>query len=225
MVSGEEDETVRRLARHWRLGALALALAAWGCGDSAEENLDASSREGRVEAVRALGKRRSDAAAEKLASMVNHEDEETAVEAVRALGRMRRPSASRVLRKVVSENRRPKIRRDAAVELGYQRETQEAAEVLRRVLRTDPDPRVRGAAATGLANLKSLADVPLLVEVAETEDDAMVQGRAVGAVERMIGVRFGYDSKASVEERRQAVARMRAVAIRAAAVLQERERR
>ncbi len=38
-------------------------------------------------------------------------------------------------------------------------------------------------------------DLPLLVQVAEEDGDVGVQARAVGAVERMVDLKFGYDAE------------------------------
>jgi len=205
----------------WRAGLLGLAaalgLAAVGCGDSASLTGEPGDV---VEGLRQLGDHERDEVVEKVADMVKHQDEMVSAEAVRALGRMQATRASEVLRKVVGEDKRGVVRQEAVIQLGRRNDAQ-ALPVLRQTVKTDPDPRVRGAAATSVARMGSLPDVGLLMDVAETDDDVLVQTRAVGAIERLVGLKFRYDSKASPEERRKVLERMRSIAATAASSLQE----
>ena len=211
------------MSRHARLvAAVVLAMGGlWvaGCGDSTDK-LKSDDSATCVQGLRELAKSSRDEAVQKVAETVGHRDEVVAAEAVRALGQIRRPRAAEALKQVASAERRGVVRQEAVIQLG-RRPDANSLEVLRQVVETDPDPRVRAAAATSLARLGSLTDVPLLVKVAENDDDLVVQSRAVGAVESLSGLKFGYDSKAPVDERKRALERMRGVAATAAAVLIE----
>jgi HEAT repeat protein len=191
-----------------------------GCQDPADK-ANSSDAVKAMEGLRELAKRGGDADVARIAEAVGHQDTMVASEAVRSLGSMRQAKAAEALKRVASTERRPEVREEAVLQLGRQTEGDPLV-LLRRVVRSDPDPRVRAAAATSLGHMKSLADVPLLVEVAETDADPMVQARAVGAIERMIGLKFGYEAKDPPEERAKAVARVRSIAPTAAATLQQR---
>jgi HEAT repeat protein len=211
------------------MAACAAALmAVWpaGCRDP---NADLNSPDSEVcrEALRECAKSDADGVVERVAEVVAHDDTMVAVEAVRALGSMRTARAVEILGEVASGGRdkRNAIRQEAVIQLGRQQEA-EVLEVLRKVVKVDPDPRVRAAAVTSIAWQRSLKDVPLLVEVAETETDRVVQTRAVRAVEQLVSLGFGYDPASSAEERKKAIERMRRKALTAArSVYEWRERR
>jgi len=206
------------------LGTLLVAglaiFGAAGCSDPTSKLSDANSDEV-IKGLRQCAKSDSDEVAEKVAQIVNHQDEMVAAEAVRSLGDMRRSAkVLPVLRQVAAQDKRGAVRQEAVVQLGKQK-APEALDTLRSVVKADPDPRVRAAAATSLSRQRSLPDVALLVEIAENEQDPMVQSRAVGAVERLIGLKFGYDPTAPLAERKKALQRMRSIALTAAASLQQ----
>jgi len=217
-----------------KAAALVAACGAWvtlalaGCSDPSD-NLDTSDREACIEALRQCAAGASDEVIDRVAEIAGHDDTLLAAEAVRALGRMRVPRAVDVLCEVASgaRGRRDAIRQEAVTQLGRQ-ESPKALAVLRQVVKMDPDPRVRVAAITSLAWQRSLEDVPLLVQVAETESDPVVQARAVGAVEGLVSLKFGYEPSAPPEERQEALRRMRSLALTAArsvrAWREERER-
>jgi len=195
---------------------LALAAAATaGCSEPAEQ-LASPDQAVIIEALRACRNETRDEVAEKVARVVARPDTRVASEAVRSLGRMRSRRAVRALAHIAggARERRSTIRREAVVQLGRRREDPEAAAAIRQAVQTDPDPHVRAAAATGLGWRRSPAEVPLLVEVAESDADPMVQACAVSAVERVVGLRFRYDPHASPDARRRVLARIREMAMR-----------
>ncbi len=204
-----------------------VAAVAWlilaGCSDPTG-GLDSGDPKETIDALRACAENADEEVAERVAEVVSHEDTMVAAEAVRSLGRMRHRAAVEALTQVASgqKDRRTPLRQEAVIQLGRQRQAkEEVLPVLREILQRDPDPRVRGAAAVSLSKQKSLHDVALLMEVAENETDRVVQAQAVGAVERMVGLRFGYDPSASKAERDVALGRMRRFAIRAAAGVEQ----
>jgi len=211
------------------MAACAAALmAVWSAGCS-DPSADLNSPDSDVcrEALRECAKSNADGVVDRVAEVVAHDDTMVAVEAVRTLGSMRTARAVGILGEVASgaRDKRNAIRQEAVIQLGRQQEP-EVLEVLRKVVKVDPDPRVRAAAVTSIAWQRSLKDVPLLVEVAETETDRVVQARAVRAVEQLISLRFGYDPASSSEERKKAIGRMRRKALTAAREVYEwRERR
>jgi hypothetical protein len=87
------------------------------------------------------------------------------------------------------------------------------------MVQSDQTPDVRAEAAASLGNVGSVADVDVLVgavESASAPEDLPVESRAMGAIERLVGVTFYYDPKAPPAERRKAIDRMRMVAKAAA---------
>jgi len=212
------------MRKSWALTIVLCGGIFWlaGCQDPADK-VNSSDPSQRIEAVRALSKRATDEDIDRVAKVAATDDAVVADEAVRGLGSIRRPKSVEALRKVAANDRRTEIREEAILQLGRVKDAG-GLEMLRQTLRTDPDSRVRAAAATSLARVRSLPDVALLMEVADADEDLMVQSRCVGAVEQMIGMKFGYESHASPEERRKAMDRMRAVAMKAAANLIETDR-
>ncbi len=143
-----------------------------------------------------------------LTEAATHEDLATAVEAVRGLGRMRSPTATTALVQTARKEMRPAVRMEAVVALGY-REDEGAVRQLREMVEAEPDPAVRGAASAGLGRAGEYEDAMLLLAQVQRETDRAAQAREVGALERLVGARFGYDPKASPEERREAIERMK----------------
>jgi HEAT repeat protein len=189
----------------------------YGCRDSAQ-GLEAPDAKDRRKALTALAKEDSESAAEKVSKMVAHEDLATAGDAVWALGRMTNPRATEVIRQVALRDARPTIRREAAVAMG-QRPSEASVKILRQMVQSDQTPDVRAEAAASLGNVGSVADVDVLVgavESASAPEDLPVESRAMGAIERLVGVTFYYDPKAPPAERRKAIDRMRMVAKAAA---------
>lgn len=218
---------VRRDARTLSCVAAVAWLALAGCSDPSAD-LDSGDANETIKALRACAEDADEETAKRVADVVSHEDTMVAAEAVRSLGRMRQGVAVEALKQVASgqKDRRTPLRQEAVIQLGRQRQAkEEVLPVLREILQRDPDPRVRGAAAVSLAKQKSLHDVALLMEVAENETDRVVQAQAVGAVERMVGLKFGYDPSASKAERDAALERMRRFAIRAAAAVEQWQKR
>jgi len=196
--------------------AALMALGLAGCSDPSE-NLNASDRDVCLEALRECAAGGGDEVVERVAAVVAHDDTLLAAEAVRTLRGIGSPRAVEVLCEVASgaKEKRGSIRKEAVIQLG-RLQGGGGLDVLRRVVKVDPDPQVRVAAVTSFAWRRSLQDVPLLVEVAENETDPVVQARAVGAVERLLWLKFGYNPSGTPEERQEALRRMRAVALTAA---------
>ena len=202
------------------LGVFGLALA--GCSDPAEK-LKSADPAVCIEGLRQLARRESDEAVDRILGAANHPDEMVAVEAVRTLGDMRNPKATAAIGQVASQNKRAAVRQEAVIQLG-RREGPEALVVLRKVVQVDPDPRVRGGALTAIVRQRSLGDVPLLVRVAESDGDLLVQTQAVGAVERLVGIRYRFNPSAPPEARQRVLEAVRLSAERAAVELEKRRR-
>jgi len=210
------------MARGWvlRLALAALAASAFfapGCSEAGQGISSPDSQEV-IASVGELAARGSDEDVIQIEVATISADPEVAAEAVRGLGSIRRPEAVEALKRVIGEETRPEVREEAAYQLGLHREAPPIP-FLEQLLQRDASPRVRAAAASSLARLREWSDIPLLVDVAENDADVMVQGRAVAAVESMIGIRVGFDRHASAAERRKAVQRLRSVAMTAGAVL------
>jgi HEAT repeat protein len=209
------------------LAAAVASLVSAGCSDPTVD-LDSGDSDQTIAALRECAGSANEKVVERVAEVVSHEDTMVAAEAVRSLGRMRHPAAVDALKQVAGgqKERRSPLRQEAVIQLGRQRGAKEKVlPVLRDILQRDPDPRVRGAAAVSISKQKSLHDVALLMEVAENETDRVVQAQAVGAVERMVGLKFGYDPSGSKAERDAALERMRRFAIRAAAAVEQWEKK
>ena len=194
------------------LGLVGLGLAA-GCSDP-ESKIQSADAKTRIEGIKELAKRQTDQAVQKIAEGVNDRDETVACEVVRALATIQRPAARKVLRDVATTDKRAVVRQVAVSQYGA---FQESLGTLRDTARLDEDPAVRREAVDGFVRQRSLADVPLLVEIAETEQDLAVQARAVNAIERLVGIQYGFDPKAPLAARKKALERIRSQAIRMAA--------
>lgn len=203
--------------------AVGLGVGLLGCRDPVDK-LQSANPDECIEGLREMAHRGHEGDVECVAQVASRADNKVAAEAVRALGGMGRPQAVQALAKVAADDRRSGIREEAVLQLGRRRDDK-ALDVLRTAVVHDPDPQVRAAAATSIARLRSYADVPLLMDVAERDEDPQVQSRAVGAVEGMIGLKFGYNAKGSPEERAAVLARARSIGTRAAAALMQQARR
>ncbi|MGB3086888.1 MAG: hypothetical protein WBC53_04045, partial [Phycisphaerae bacterium] len=73
----------------------------------------------------------------------------------------------------------------------------------------DPEGAVRAEAAAAVGKVGTLDDVPFLTDLAAADPSVAVQSRAVGAIETLTGYRFPYDSRASEEQRREALERLK----------------
>ncbi|MGB2754469.1 MAG: HEAT repeat domain-containing protein [Phycisphaerae bacterium] len=197
-------------------GAIAVlglsGILAGGCRDPSKD-LESGDPAKRFEAIRALAREDSDAAAEKICEAVNTRDLMTAQTAVRSLGQMKAPRAQSALKEIAKREPRRDVRQEAVTALGY-RHDESSPEILRQLLQTDPDPQVRGAAATALGRVGNPGDIPLMVDVMLADEDVLVQGRAVGAIERFVGVRFMFDETAPPQERRKRLEEIQAEAFR-----------
>jgi HEAT repeat protein len=191
-----------------------------GCQDPADK-LSSLNETERSESLRAVAQRGSEADVDRVAEFAG-QDDAVASTAVRCLGTMHHPKAAETLMMLAESAPRPAVREEAVLQLGRVAGP-EAIPILEKVLVYDFDPRVRGAAATSLARQNALVDVPVLLDVAETDTDVAVQGRAVGAIEELVGLRFGYDGRASAAKRAEAIKRIRSVAVPAAAALYDRQ--
>ena len=201
------------------LGCLVLA----GCSESASEAVNSSDQAKRIEALRELAKRDDDAALAKAAEAARHEDVVTAREAVRAVGRMSGDRGGPVLAGVATSDQRPEVRREAAVQLGRHR-SPTRIETLRRIVVSDADPLVRAEAAAALGRIGQPPDAHILVDLLDKPDeDLVVQKAAVTAVERLTGLRFGYDFAAPEQERQKMHRRMHYWAVQTERLLRMRE--
>jgi HEAT repeat protein len=205
------------MARAASLLAAVVAIAA-GCerGDPASD--PGADRQRQVARLRELARQASPRALDEAAEAIGHPDLRIARKAVQAVSRIRRPGGTAILRRVAAGDARASVRREAVVQLGQHKDLAAAA-VLRRLGRTDPDPRVRSSAATALGHLGDPEAVPFLVDLAEGEPDPVVRSCAVGAVEHLVEASFRYDPRASEADQREALRRVREIAIPAAATL------
>jgi HEAT repeat protein len=188
----------------------ALILFSGGCSDSFP-GLSSSDAGERARALQRLAAAGDEKAVEQVAALVKHGDTRTASQAIEALGRMSSARACDALRDVMTSERRPELRKWAAVSLAQRREPQ-AAETLRRAVGSDPAPEVRAEAALGLARVGNIDDVDVLANAAGAENDAHVAHCEVSALEALIGVRFPYDPNASPEARKAELERIRSTA-------------
>jgi HEAT repeat protein len=202
--------------------ASALAIGA-GCSDPSK-GLASSDPSEVVTSVKELARAGRDADVERISQATTHADTMVATEAVRCLGSIRREKAVEALSRVVTEEKRPPVREAAVLELGRQT-SDPPIRVLEQTVQHDADSRVRGAAATSLARLRAWDQIPLLMDVAEKDPDPVVRSRAVGAIETMLGVKFGYELHGMPEQQHKALARMRSIAMKAAATLRDAEAR
>ena len=192
------------------LGGIFLGLAASGCSDPGGR-LNSTDANERFEAIRDLEQQGSEEAVARLAKAATHEDTGTAIEAIWALSRVNSKRAARDLSKVATSERRAQVRQVAMMALARRNEPV-SRETAVRVLQSDSDPSVRGEAAAALGRVGTLDDVKLLAETAATDGSAVVEGRSVAAVERLLHVRFRYDPGASADERREVLERVRRLA-------------
>jgi HEAT repeat protein len=168
-----------------------------------------------------LLKQDSPEAVREVVEMVSQEESEIAKAVVWNLGQGGGDRAMAVLGQVAVNDKRAPVRQEAAMAL-CQRRNPVGADVLRQMAQSDTSPQVRAEAAAGLGRVGSPGDVDMLVQLAETasEEDRIVQSRAVGAAERLIGLRIDYDPKAPSAERAKALARLRMAAAAAVPHLQ-----
>ena len=186
-----------------------------GCSDQGE-----SPRMGRMREIRNAARRGGDDAASRIERAAADADGALAIEAVLALGRMREEAARAALRRVVGNEQRESVRAAAVRALGSRPtgvSDTESVAVLRRVASTDSAPAVRAEAAAAVGKVGTLDDVPFLADLAAADPSVAVQSRAVGAVEVLTGYRFPYDSRASDQERRETLERLKEDACRIAA--------
>jgi HEAT repeat protein len=78
---------------------------------------------------------------------------------------------------------------------------------LQETLANGQTPEVRAAAIVGLARTGDRSVLPVLVEAIE-DDDQLVSGRAVAAVQHLLGVRYEVDEQPLDREDRRRLARM-----------------
>lgn len=188
--------------------AAVLAILAAGCGGSAAEKLASDDAAERIEALRDLGRSGRDEDVDRASRAAAHADLATARAAVRALGRMRGKAAAGALSRLAAEEQRSRVREAAVVELSHRHEAA-LAEVFRDRLLSDPSPTVRAAAATAMQRLGDWDGLDVLIRVAEQDESPFVRSRAVGAIERMASIRFGYSPSAPEAERQEALERIR----------------
>jgi len=188
-----------------------------GCSDPSEQ-LDSPDAAARLRAIHDLEREDSDEAARRLTQAVQGQDVTTATEAVWALGHMQNPTASAALHDLAAGSNKRQVRNTAILALCWQvrRDRERAAEVrdlLRQSAQGDESATVRATAAGALGVVGTLDDIDFLVKVASEGTDVRVQSQGVRAIERLLGgVRFGYDSTASAEERQAVLARIQKMA-------------
>ncbi|MCX5684123.1 MAG: HEAT repeat domain-containing protein, partial [Planctomycetota bacterium] len=199
-------------------------LCAHGCAEPGQGINSSDSREV-ITSVNALAARGSAEDVVQIELATISTDAHVASEAVWGLGSIHSAEAVAALKRVAVEEKRPEVREEVAYQLGLQRQEASIEMLLEQLLLNDVSPRVRAAAASSLARLRVWEDIPLLVDAAERETDAMVQSRAVSAVESMIGTKVGYDVRAPAPDRRSAVRRLRGVALVAGAALASQDAR
>ena len=212
-----KEDTVRGL---WGLVLAAAVSVGSGCSESSSEKVQSADQAKRVEGLRELSQERSGAALDVVKGAIGHEDAVTARAAVRAAGRMAGEESRAALEKTVRDDRRPEVRREAALALSGSRGPSLVAS-LRKVIETDPSPQVRAGAAISLGRVGGLDDVEFLVGVAQQDTDIEVQRQAVGALQRILGIGFTFDTSAPPEVRRLTLDRIRDSAMIRARVLRE----
>ena len=196
-------------------GLWAAAILIAGCSNPSDQ-LDSQDAAKRFEAIHYLGGHGDAASVARLGQATEHKDPRTAREAVWALGRAADASASEALHRVLKTDKRAEVRQVAVMALRRRLES-DSRQVLRDVARTDPDGAVRAEAAAAVGAVGTLDDVPFLADLAAADPSVPVQSRAVGAIETLTGYRFPYDSRASEEQRRAALERLKEDACRIAA--------
>jgi HEAT repeat protein len=199
--------------------ALAWVMVLGGCGnDAAATKATSAEQAAQLAALQQLPAQNNEKALATAVQAVQNEDVVTARAAVRAIGRMSQQDAPAALAKVITEDRRPEIREEAALALSSST-TEASVETLREVIQKDEAPKVRAAAAIGLGRTGSLRDVEFLLRAAETEKNPVVQYQTVGALEKILGIGFTIDPGLSPERRKITMERIRiAATIRARAL-------
>ena len=196
------------------------ALVAAGCSDSSIDKVRSDDQAKRVEGLRELSEERSGAALDAVTGAIGHQDVVTARAAVRAAGRMAGEESRAALEKTVREDRRPEVRREAALSLSAARGPS-LVESLKKAIQTDQSPQVRAGACISLGRVGGLDDVEFMIGVAQGDADIEVQRQAVGALQRMVGIGFTFDTSAPPEVRRLTLERIRDAAMIRARVLRE----
>ena len=169
-------------------------------------------------ALLAAGCSRDESAAERIERLRASEDVEalareaasiepnTSRLAVRALGHIG-PRAAPKIQAALADSR-SEIREEAVVILPRV-SPREAAGQLAAVVQSDPSPEVRGAAATTLGHMIAIDEMDSLLAAVE-DPEPMVRQRAARAITKIIGREYELHVNGTPEERRQAVAGLRA---------------
>jgi len=129
------------------------------------------------------------------------------VGAFRHRGTVESPEA--LLRQAIGEGS-PKDQARAAARLATRPGaggTDDTIVCLKEMLTKGRSPEVRATAVVGLARTGDRSTLPLLVEAIE-DDDPLVAGRAVAAVQHLLGVRYGTEERPFDREERRRVADM-----------------
>jgi len=142
-----------------------------------------------------------------LARHTSHGDPAIATTALKALGHPDRPDAVPIVTRALKDPR-AKVRAAAVIALGRFDRDDVDHEVLADCMR-DPSPSVRAAAAVALGNLNAWAGMENLV-AALRDPNIAVRVRANRAVCHILGRDYGYDPKASAEQREAVVRRLEA---------------
>lgn len=114
----------------------------------------------------------------------------------RAIGEHRPEDRARAAARLAAVASRPQDGRSA-----------ETIACLKEVLSRGDRPEVRAAAVVGLARTEDRSLLPLLVAVIEDEDP-LVAGRALAAVQHLLGVRYATDERTFDREERRRLAGM-----------------
>jgi HEAT repeat protein len=204
---------------------LVMAVTLTGCND-ATEKLKSSDKNVVTQAIREIADWDTEQAVTVLTDFVKTQsDEVLAARALRALGGMHRPEAAKALCELAKNDKRATIRSEAVTQVGRRREASYAKDLFEPLAATDPDPYVRSAAVSAILELNRLADIPMLLNLAQREDAVVVQARAVAAVEKLLTMKSAYNPAASPEQRLEAIARLQTMAVGMAASIQrEREK-
>ena len=115
------------------------------------------------------------------------------------------PTAEELLATALNEGPQ-EDRIEAAVALSNHEDV--TLEMLHEVIQKSSLPPVRAAAIAALGNRRDVDSLPVLIDLMEDESE-LVRGRAGIAVERISGLRMGYNPADTPENREQTIARYR----------------
>ncbi|MCX5685025.1 MAG: HEAT repeat domain-containing protein [Planctomycetota bacterium] len=198
-----------------------MAIFLGGCGEDPATKVASADQSVRLEGLQKLPANNEKALATAIQA-TQHEDVVTARAAVRALRSMpAQKEAATALAKVAATDRRPEIREEATMALGYC-PPENSAEALCTVIEKDAAPQVRAAAAIGMSRVGTLKDVEFLLRTCEREKDPIVQYQTIGALEKILGIGFTFDPRLPEDRRKVTMERIRITATIRAKALRDR---